>query len=259
MGATSFPSRSSHDQPRFQLTSARSEDLDMTFQLPKLPYAFDALEPHIDAKTMEIHHGKHHQGYVDKTNAALESHPELKNKSIEELLSNIKSIPESIRTKIRNAGGGHANHSLFWQTLSPNGGGKPEGELSSEIEKAFESFEAFKEEFAAAATGQFGSGWAWLVVNETGALQIVSTANQDNPLMNGLRPILGLDVWEHAYYLSYQNRRADYVEHFWKLVDWDAVSRFHERARYGADGNSGGDLLTQFPIYQTGIPGTPPK
>jgi Fe-Mn family superoxide dismutase len=202
----------------------------MAFELPDLPYAKDALEPHIDAKTMEIHHGKHHQGYVNKTNAALEDHPELQNKSIEELLSNITAIPESIRTKIRNAGGGHANHSLFWKILSPNGGGEPEGEIAEAIDETFGSFDDFKEEFANAATGQFGSGWAWLVVTRKGELEVTSTANQDSPMMDHKRPILGLDVWEHAYYLNYQNRRGDYVDHFWNVVNWPEVNRNYKQA-----------------------------
>lgn len=203
----------------------------MAFKLPDLPYAKDALEPHIDAKTMEIHHGKHHQGYVDKTNAALEKHPELQSKSIEELLSNISAIPEDIRTKIRNSGGGHANHSLFWKILSPNGGGEPDGELADAINDKFGSLDKFKEKFANAATGQFGSGWAWLVVNKDGELEVTSTANQDSPMMDGLRPILGLDVWEHAYYLNYQNRRPDYVSAFWNVVDWDAVAANYAAAK----------------------------
>ena len=202
----------------------------MAFELPDLPYAKDALEPHIDAKTMEIHHGKHHQGYVNKTNAALEDHPELQNKSIEELLSNITAIPEGIRTKIRNAGGGHANHSLFWKILSPNGGGEPEGEIAEAIDETFGSFDDFKEEFANAATGQFGSGWAWLVVTRKGDLEVTSTANQDSPMMDHKRPILGLDVWEHAYYLNYQNRRGDYVDHFWNVVNWPEVNRNYKQA-----------------------------
>lgn len=202
----------------------------MAFELPDLPYAKDALEPHIDAKTMEIHHGKHHQGYVTKTNAALEEHPELQSKSIEELLSNISAIPEDIRTKVRNAGGGHANHSLFWKILSPNGGGEPDGDLSDAIDEKFGSLDKFKEKFANAATGQFGSGWAWLVVNKDGDLEVTSTANQDSPMMEGLRPILGLDVWEHAYYLKYQNRRGDYVDHFWKIVKWKEVARNYSQA-----------------------------
>jgi Fe-Mn family superoxide dismutase len=202
----------------------------MAFELPDLPYAKDALEPHIDAKTMEIHHGKHHQGYVNKTNAALEDHPELQNKSIEELLSNITAIPEGIRTKIRNAGGGHANHSLFWKILSPNGGGEPEGEIADAIDETFGSFDDFKEAFANAATGQFGSGWAWLVVNRNGELEVTSTANQDSPMMDHKRPILGLDVWEHAYYLNYQNRRGDYVDHFWNIVNWPEVNRNYKQA-----------------------------
>lgn len=195
----------------------------MAFELPKLPYAFDALEPNIDAKTMEIHHGKHHAGYVAKLNAALEGHDALSAKSVEDLLRGIESVPENIRGAVRNNGGGHANHSLFWSVLSPNGGGNPSGSLGKAIEKTFGSFDAFKEQFSNAAATRFGSGWAWLVVAD-GALKVYSTANQDSPLMQGHTPVLGLDVWEHAYYLNYQNRRPDYISAFWNVVDWDAVA-----------------------------------
>ncbi len=196
----------------------------MAHTLPELSYEFAALEPHIDARTMEIHHGKHHAGYVAKLNAALEGHPELAEKSLEELLKNLDAVPEDIRTAVRNNGGGHYNHSLFWSIMAPNAGGQPEGELAAKIDQAFGSFEAFKEEFANAAGTRFGSGWAWLCVDGGGALKVVSTANQDTPLADGLRPILGLDVWEHAYYLNYQNRRPDYVTAWWNVVNWAKVA-----------------------------------
>lgn len=193
--------------------------------LPSLPYDYMALEPHIDAKTMEIHHTKHHQGYVDKLNAALEGHSELAEKPLAELLRDIKNVPETIRTAVQNNGGGHANHSLFWTVLSANGGGEPEGVLSEKLIATFGSFADFTEEFSQAAATRFGSGWAWLVVSADGSLAVYSTANQDSPLMQGDTPILGLDVWEHAYYLNYQNKRPDYIEAFWNIVNWDEVER----------------------------------
>ena len=196
----------------------------MAFSLPDLPYAHDALEPHIDTRTMQIHHGKHHQGYVNKLNAALEGHGDLQGKSIDELLRGINNVPESARKAVQNNGGGHANHSLFWAVMSPNGGGAPSGDLGAAIDAAFGSFDEFKSKFATAAGTRFGSGWAWLVVNGQGGLEVYSTANQDSPYMKGDTPILGLDVWEHAYYLNYQNRRPDYVGAFWNVVDWDAVA-----------------------------------
>lgn len=196
----------------------------MAFELPALPYAYDALEPHIDAKTMEIHHGKHHAAYVNNLNAALEKHPELADKSLDELLSAIDAIPADIRAAVRNNGGGHANHALFWQLMSPKGGGEPEGRLAKAINEAFGSFEEFKKQFAAAAATRFGSGWAWLVLNREGKLEITSTPNQDTPVMEGKFPILGLDVWEHAYYLNYQNRRPDYVQAFFNVINWDKVA-----------------------------------
>ncbi len=195
----------------------------MAFSLPDLPYAHNALEPHIDAKTMEIHHGKHHQGYVNKLNAALEGHSDLQGKSIEELLRGLGTIPESIRTAVQNNGGGHANHGLFWTIMSPDGGGAPEGALNSAIQSAFGSFDSFKESFTQEAGSRFGSGWAWLVVKGNGSLDVYSTPNQDSPYMNGDTPILGLDVWEHAYYLNYQNRRPDYIGAFWNVVNWSQV------------------------------------
>lgn len=202
----------------------------MAFELPALPYAYDALEPHIDKETMNIHHTGHHNTYVTNLNNALEGHTELINKSIEELISNLDAVPESIRTAVRNNGGGHANHSFFWQILSPNGGGEPTGELADAINKKFGSFAAFKEEFTKAAATRFGSGWAWLVVNN-GELEVMSTPNQDNPLMEGKTPILGLDVWEHAYYLKYQNRRPEYISAFWNVVNWDEVAKRYQAAK----------------------------
>lgn len=203
----------------------------MTFQLSPLPYANDALEPYIDARTMSIHHDKHHAAYTNNLNAALEGHDKLAAKSIEEILGNLDAVPESIRTAVRNNGGGFANHNLFWETIGPNGGGEPSGALASAIDKAFGGFDAFKEKFSKAAATRFGSGWAWLYVDGNGDLAVGSTPNQDTPLMDGNTPVLGLDVWEHAYYLNYQNRRPDYVSAWWNVVNWDAVA-----ARYSAAG-----------------------
>jgi len=198
----------------------------MAYTLPALPYAFDALEPHIDVKTMEIHHGKHHQAYVTNLNAALEKAPELASVSLDDLLRDLSAVPESIRTAVRNNGGGHWNHSLFWTLMTPNGGGEPTGDVSAAITKAFGDFASFREKFQAASMGRFGSGWAWLV-SDMGALSIVSTPNQDNPIMEGKTAILGLDVWEHAYYLHYQNRRADYVGAWWNVVNWEEVAKHY--------------------------------
>jgi superoxide dismutase, Fe-Mn family len=195
----------------------------MAFTLPALPYANDALEPHIDARTMEIHHTKHHQAYVNNLNAAIEKAPELASKSLDELMRGINSVPEAVRGAVRNNGGGHWNHSLFWQLMGPGKGGEPTGKLADAITSAFGDFSKFKEQFAAAGVGRFGSGWAWLI-NDGGKLSIASTPNQDNPLMDGKTAILGLDVWEHAYYLKYQNRRPDYITAWWNVVNWDAVS-----------------------------------
>jgi Fe-Mn family superoxide dismutase len=202
----------------------------MAFELPNLPYAFSALEPHIDARTMEIHHGKHHAAYTTNLNKALEKYPDLQSKSIEELLGSLDSIPEDIRTTVRNNGGGYANHNLFWLIMAPNAGGEPTGDLAAAINSAFGSFAAFKEQFSAAAMGRFGSGWAWLVAG-AGSLSITSTPNQDTPLMEGKTPILCLDVWEHAYYLNYQNRRADYVAAWWNVVNWAEVARRYAAAK----------------------------
>ncbi len=195
----------------------------MSHSLPSLPYDYNALEPHIDARTMEIHHGKHHQTYVNNLNAALEKHPELEDKSLEELIANLGVVPEDIHTAVRNNGGGHLNHSMFWTVMSPNGGGQPTGDLASAIDSAFGGFASFQEDFAKAGATRFGSGWAWLCV-DNGKLVVSSTPNQDNPISQGLKPILGLDVWEHAYYLNYQNRRPDYVKAWWNVVDWNQVA-----------------------------------
>jgi len=196
----------------------------MAFTLPPLPYANDALEPHIDARTMEIHHDKHHQAYVNNLNAAIEKAPELAGKSLDELMRGINSVPESVRAAVRNNGGGHWNHTMFWEIMGSGKGGEPTGKLGDAIKSAFGDFSKFKEQFAAAGTGRFGSGWAWLI-NDGGKLSITSTPNQDNPLMDGKTAILGLDVWEHAYYLKYQNKRPDYIAAWWNVVNWDAVAK----------------------------------
>lgn len=199
------------------------------YELPTLPYAFNALEPFIDEQTMIIHHDRHHATYVNNLNAALEGQDHLANQSVEQLISNLGAVPENIRTAVRNNGGGHANHSLFWNILSPNAGGNPTGEIAKSIEQAFGSYESFKEEFAKAAAGRFGSGWAWLIVNK-GQLEVTSTPNQDSPLMDGKIPVLGLDVWEHAYYLKYQNKRPDYISAFFNLINWDEVNKLFTAA-----------------------------
>lgn len=199
-------------------------------ELPNLPYAYDALEPHFDKETMNIHHTKHHNTYITNLNAALEGHAELADKSVEELVANLNEVPEAIRTAVRNNGGGHANHTFFWTILSPNGGGQPVGELATAIEAKFGSFDAFKEEFAKAGATRFGSGWAWLVVNN-GEVEVTSTPNQDSPLTEGKTPVIGLDVWEHAYYLNYQNRRPDYIGAFWNVVDWNAAEKRYQEAK----------------------------
>lgn len=203
----------------------------MAFTLPNLPYAHDALEPHIDALTMQIHHGKHHQAYINNVNKALEAHPDLAAKSVDDLVRGMATVPEAVRTVVRNNGGGHANHSLFWEILSPKGGGAPSGDLGKAIDTTFGSFDGFKEKLSAAATTRFGSGWAWLSLDKTGALVVESTANQDSPLSEGRTPLLGLDVWEHAYYLKYQNRRPDYIAAFYNVINWDAVAGRYNAAK----------------------------
>ena len=197
----------------------------MAYTLPLLSYAYNALEPHIDARTMEIHHSKHHQAYVNNLNNAIKGKADLESKSVEELIANINAIPEDIRNAVRNNGGGHANHTFFWTVIGPNAGGQPQGHVAAAIDQAFGSFDAFKEKFAQAATTRFGSGWAWLSVTKTGQLEISSTPNQDSPWMEGKTPILGIDVWEHAYYLHYQNRRPDYIAAFWNVVNWQEVEK----------------------------------
>jgi Fe-Mn family superoxide dismutase len=197
----------------------------MPFTLPSLPYPNDALEPHIDARTMEIHHTKHHQAYVNNLNAALEKAPQFQTKSLDELMREINSVPEAVRTAVRNNGGGHWNHSMFWELMGPQKGGEPSGRVGNAIKSSFGDFAKFKEQFAAAGVGRFGSGWAWLIDEGNGRLSITSTPNQDNPLMDGKKAILGLDVWEHAYYLKYQNRRPDYIAAWWNVVNWDSVAR----------------------------------
>jgi Fe-Mn family superoxide dismutase len=203
----------------------------MAFELPSLPYPEDALEPHIDARTMSIHHDKHHAAYTNNLNSALQGQADLAGKSIEALLGDLNAVPEAIRTAVRNNGGGYANHNLFWEIMGPNAGGEPTGNLAAAISDAFGSFTAFKEQFAKAATTRFGSGWAWLYVGQDGQLAIGSTPNQDTPLMEGNTPLLGLDVWEHAYYLNYQNRRPDYIAAFWNVVNWNAVGEKYAAAK----------------------------
>ena len=205
--------------------------MNQVFEVPQLKFAFDALEPAIDARTMEIHHGKHHAAYVANLNKALESAPDFYSKSIEDILKDINAVPEPMRTAVRNNGGGHANHSLFWDVLNPGGKKAPSGALLKELESTFGSADAFMEKFANAAAARFGSGWAWLVVDKDKKLQVYSTANQDSPLMDLHTPILGLDVWEHAYYLNYQNRRPDYIKAFWSVVNWSFVEQQYEKAR----------------------------
>ncbi|HEX5829995.1 MAG TPA: superoxide dismutase [Gemmatimonadaceae bacterium] len=203
----------------------------MPHTLPPLPYGFDALEPHIDARTMEIHHDKHHQAYVTNLNTALEKAPGMQDRPLDELLRDLASVPEAVRTAVRNNGGGHWNHTMFWEIMGPGGGGQPTGALADAIKSSFGGFDSFKEQFAAAGAGRFGSGWAWLVPQD-GTLAITSTPNQDNPLMDGQPdPILGLDVWEHAYYLKYQNRRLEYIGAWWNVVNWEEVGKRYERAR----------------------------
>ena len=204
----------------------------MAYELPKLPYPYDALEPHIDAQTMEIHHTKHHQTYITNVNNAIKGKADLEKKSVEDLIRNLNSVPEDIRTAVRNNGGGHANHSMFWEIMAPKAGGKPSGPLADDIAKAFGDFAAFKTKLKEAAVGRFGSGWAWLVL-AGGKLQVISTANQDSPYMDGQVPVLGIDVWEHAYYLKYQNKRPDYVDAWWNVVNWNAVAKRYSDAKAG--------------------------
>ena len=212
-------------------TVAEQEETMSEFELPDLPYAYDALEPHIDARTMEIHHDRHHAGYTRKFNAALEGHDQLRAKSAEEILGDLDAVPESIRTAVRNNGGGYVNHSLFWEIMSPDGGGKPKGSLANAVNTTFGSFDDFRSTFSDAASGRFGSGWAWLVVDGGGDLSVYSTPNQDSPYSKGHTPILGIDVWEHAYYLNYQNERGTYVENWWNVVNWTEVASRYEAAR----------------------------
>jgi len=201
----------------------------MAYELPKLPYEYNALEPHIDARTMEIHYTKHHQAYITNVNNAIKGKADLEQKSVEDLIRDLNSVPEDIRTVVRNNGGGHANHSFFWKIMGPKAAGEPKGKLADDIKSTFGGFDQFKEKFAAAGVGRFGSGWAWLIKNKSGKLEVISTPNQDSPLMDGNTPILGVDVWEHAYYLNYQNRRPDYIKAWWNVVNWDAVAK-----NYGA-------------------------
>lgn len=203
----------------------------MAHELPPLPYAFNALEPHIDARTMEIHHGKHHATYITNLNKALESAPDLQGKSAEDLIKDLNAVPENIRMAVRNNGGGHVNHTLFWNSLAANAGGEPTGALADDLKKTFNDFASFKEKFNNAGLTRFGSGWAWLSLDKSGAVTVHSTANQDNPVMEGLTPLLGCDVWEHAYYLNYQNRRADYLNAWWNVVNWAEVAQRYQAAK----------------------------
>src|SRR6266700_1796232 len=217
----------------------------MAFELPPLPYAYDALEPYIDTQTMQLHHDKHHAAYVNNLNAALQNSAELASLSVEDVVRRLSEVPESARTAVRNNGGGHVNHSMFWQIMKPNGGGEPTGELASAIDQTFGSFDQFKAAFNDAGVKRFGSGWAWLVLDSSGKLSVISSANQDSPLMEGQYPVMGNDVWEHAYYLKYQNRRPDYLAAWWNVVNWDEIAR-----RYG-QGRSG----RSFNLYRTLTPG----
>jgi Fe-Mn family superoxide dismutase len=205
----------------------------MAYELPPLPYDYSALEPYIDTQTMQLHHDKHHQAYITNANNALQGHDQLAAMSVDDLLRNINQVPESIRTALQNNAGGHSNHSMFWNIMKPNGGGEPTGDLASAIQQAFGSFDAFKTAFNDAGTKRFGSGWAWLVLDSSGKLQVISTANQDSPLMSGLYPVMGNDVWEHAYYLKYQNRRPEYLNAWWNVVNWDEVARRYAQGRSG--------------------------
>jgi Fe-Mn family superoxide dismutase len=203
----------------------------MAYQLPPLPYPKDALEPHIDALTMEIHHDKHHNAYVTNVNKAIAGKADLEAKTVEQLIAHLDAVPSEIRAAVRNNGGGHANHSMFWKIIGPHAGGAPSGELAADITATFGGFDAFKEKFEAAGATRFGSGWAWLIVNKAGKLEIVSTPNQDSPIMEGNKPVLGCDVWEHAYYLKYQNRRPEYLKAFWSVVNWNEVAKYYHAAK----------------------------
>ena len=205
----------------------------MAYELPPLPYDYSALEPYIDTQTMQLHHDKHHQTYITNVNNALQGQDQLASTSVDDLLRNINQVPDSIRTAVRNNAGGHSNHSMFWKIMKPNGGGQPTGDLANAIQQTFGSFDAFKTAFNDAGTKRFGSGWAWLVLDSSGKLQVISTANQDSPLMDGLYPVMGNDVWEHAYYLKYQNRRPEYLNAWWNVVNWDEVARRYEQAHGG--------------------------
>jgi Fe-Mn family superoxide dismutase len=230
LGLSSLSVRAASTGSSKKAAAAATGATSQPFTLPKLAYAYDALEPHIDAKTMEIHHTKHHQAYITNANNALKDQSSLQGKSAEELLRSLGSLPEAVRTPLRNNVGGHVNHAFFWRVIGPNGGGTPRGPLNDALTKSFGSFDAFKTQFADAATKRFGSGWAWLVAKD-GKLAISSTANQDSPISDGATPLLGLDVWEHAYYLKYQNRRADYITAFWNVVQWDQVAANHSAAK----------------------------
>jgi Fe-Mn family superoxide dismutase len=205
----------------------------MAYELPPLPYDYSALEPYIDTQTMQLHHDKHHAAYVNNLNAALQSHTQLASLSVDDLMRRISEVPDNVRTAVQNNGGGHSNHSMFWQIMGPNGGGQPSGDLASAIQQAFGSFEQFKAAFNDGGVKRFGSGWTWLVVDQNGKLSVMSTANQDSPLMQGLYPVMGNDVWEHAYYLKYQNRRPDYLNAWWNVVNWDEVARRYQQGRSG--------------------------
>lgn len=220
-------------QPLLGTTGSKQNQSGGTFQLPPLPYDYNALEPYIDAETMRFHHDKHHAGYVNNLNAAVDKYPELKRLSAEELLRNISKVPKDIRTTVRNNGGGHVNHTMFWEIMSPDGGGEPTGAIATAINQIFGSFDAFKQQFNDAGSKRFGSGWAWLVRNNEGKLQVISTANQDSPLMEGMYPILGNDVWEHAYYLNYRNNRGEYLKQWWNVVNWQEVNNRFEKAMAG--------------------------
>jgi Fe-Mn family superoxide dismutase len=225
------PSPSPVSESPSEAVSGESDGADGTLALPPLPYAYDALEPYIDAETMELHHDRHHAAYVNNYNSAIEDYPDLQARGVEDLLRNLDTIPEDVRITIRNNGGGHVNHSLFWQIMSPDGGGEPQGELAEQINQTFGSFAEFQSAFEEAGTRQFGSGWVWLVADNEGNLQITTTLNQDNPIMEGAFPIMGNDVWEHAYYLNYRNRRAEYLNAWWNVVNWEAVGQRYEQAQ----------------------------